>query len=103
MSHLSPNPAAAPVGQTARILANMGPRALPSSLALLSLLLSLKPVACCGSPGCGTGAWLPSASAAAGIASSAAEPVCVAAAPACPPGIPLMGLQKPTGPRSTME
>lgn len=103
MSHLSPHPAAALGGQTPRILATMGLRALPSSPALLSLLLSPQPAACSGDLGCGTGAWPPSASAAAGIASSAVEPVYGAAAPVCPPGTPLTGLPKPTGPRSTME
>ncbi|EAX07779.1 chromosome 1 open reading frame 172 [Homo sapiens] len=103
INHLSPHQAAAPVDQTPRTLATMGQRALPSSLALLSRPLSPPPAACSGDPGCGSGAGLPSASAAAGIASSAVEPVCGDAAPACLLRTPLRGLLKPTGPRSTME
>lgn len=103
MSHPNPHQAAAPAGQTPRTLATMGPRALPSSPALLSLLLSPQPAACPGDHGCGTGAGLPSASAAAGVASSDAEPACGAAASACLLATPLRGLLKPAGPKNTME
>lgn len=103
MSHPNPHRAAAPAGQTPRTLATMGLRALPSFPALLRLLLSPRPVACSGDPGCGTGAGLPSASAVAGIAFSVAGLACGVAAPACLLGTPLRGLLTPTGPKNTME